>query len=294
MAEGGPTKTLWNTKLRKRGVDEEDYFKAEGGLNNPRRDIDAVLVFDIAPKEDVGSYASWERLETSHSYERRLRVLKCLHAKGLELTQSLSLDQTQWIIRISAPSELLEETAEKMGKKFKTKLKNSQEHTNQGLLSGYAEFRCEKKTEYEMYNTGRFKSIERQKIILYLVEKALGGDCEDYAETKKAENDGLFHLFPTHDPKDIADLNRLWVSAWCSSQPINSVRDYFGEDIGMYFAFLGHYTSCLVPLAMLGVFVKLSQIKFGRDTPLVAIYATAVVVWSTLFLETWKFLAFFL
>jgi len=44
----------------------------------------------------------------------------------------------------------------------------------QGLINGFAEFRCEKKVEYEMSLANRFKSVERQRIILYLIEKALG------------------------------------------------------------------------------------------------------------------------
>ena len=122
---------------------------AEGGLNRVSRDVDVILVFPIGERRDVGKRSTPARLETSNSYERRLRVLKRLHAIGLELTQSLSLDQTQWIIRISAPGELLERTAERMGKKFKTKLKNNSDDTNKGLLNGFAEFRREKKASVE-------------------------------------------------------------------------------------------------------------------------------------------------
>ena len=36
-------------------------------------------------------------------------------------------------------------------------------------------------------------------------------------------------------------------------QPIDEVRDYFGERIALYFCFLGHYTSGLYPLALAGI-----------------------------------------
>ena len=75
----------------------------------------------------------------------------------------------------------------------------------------------------------RFKSVERQRIILYLIEKALGGDCEDYAMTTRARQNGEFHVFPTHDPKTQADLNNEWVNTWWQPQPLDWVREYFGE-----------------------------------------------------------------
>ena len=50
-----------------------------------------------------------------------------------------------------APTGLkyLKRTAERMGKKFKTKLKNNSDDTNKGLLNGFAEFRQEKKASVE-------------------------------------------------------------------------------------------------------------------------------------------------
>jgi hypothetical protein len=40
------------------------------------------------------------------------------------------------------------------------------------------------------------------------------------------------------------------VAPW--DQPIDLIRDYFGEKVGMYFEFLGHYTTWLLPLAIGG------------------------------------------
>lgn len=42
-----------------------------------------------------------------------------------------------------------------------------------------------------------------------------------------------------------------------SSNPTVSPRRYFGEKIGLYFAWLGWYTGMLIPAALVGVFVFL-------------------------------------
>ena len=38
-------------------------------------------------------------------------------------------------------------------------------------------------------------------------------------------------------------------------QPLWLVRKYFGDKVGLYFAWLGFYTGMLVPAAVVGVFV---------------------------------------
>ena len=65
------------------------------------------------------------------------------------------------------------------------------------------------------------------------------------------------HEFPwdpykdNNDNKDATPLDRrkdlhdTWL-VWCKFQPLRKVRDYFGEKIGLYFAWLGMYVLILV------------------------------------------------
>ncbi|GAA6074236.1 anoctamin-1 isoform X4, partial [Tachysurus ichikawai] len=46
-------------------------------------------------------------------------------------------------------------------------------------------------------------------------------------------------------------------SVFYKYQPIGLIRKYFGEKIGLYFAWLGVYTQMLIPASLVGVFVFL-------------------------------------
>ncbi|XP_041442194.1 anoctamin-4 isoform X3 [Xenopus laevis] len=54
-------------------------------------------------------------------------------------------------------------------------------------------------------------------------------------------------------------LFECWASwgVWFKYQPLDLVRRYFGEKIGLYFAWLGWYTGMLFPAAIVGLFVFL-------------------------------------
>ncbi|XP_060741422.1 anoctamin-1 isoform X1 [Tachysurus vachellii] len=74
--------------------------------------------------------------------------------------------------------------------------------------------------------------------------------------------------YPLHDgeidgenaqPNDRKLLYEEWASysVFYKYQPIGLIRKYFGEKIGLYFAWLGVYTQMLIPASLVGVFVFL-------------------------------------
>ena len=79
-----------------------------------------------------------------------------------------------------------------------------------------------------------------------------------------------------------------WSWSW---QPIHEIRDYFGEDCGMYYAWLGTYTSMLFLCMIFGLITGIAQIaQYGSvdKNPLTLGYSVYVGVWSVSFLESWK------
>ncbi|XP_058925426.2 anoctamin-9 [Kogia breviceps] len=71
--------------------------------------------------------------------------------------------------------------------------------------------------------------------------------------------DGVFEAgFPLHKGEE--DLKWKW-ARWINmfqEQPIGDIRNYFGEKVALYFAWLGWYTYMLVPAAVVGLIIFLS------------------------------------
>ena len=43
-------------------------------------------------------------------------------------------------------------------------------------------------------------------------------------------------------------------------QPLNFIKDYYGEKFGFYFAWLIHYTGWLIPIAFIGFILGIVMI----------------------------------
>ncbi|XP_005384300.1 PREDICTED: anoctamin-1 isoform X6 [Chinchilla lanigera] len=92
--------------------------------------------------------------------------------------------------------------------------------------------------------------------------------CGKYGITSLLANGVYSAAYPLHDGDyegDSIEFNdrKLLYEEWASYgvfykyQPIDLVRKYFGEKIGLYFAWLGAYTQMLIPASVVGIIVFL-------------------------------------
>ena len=70
---------------------------------------------------------------------------------------------------------------------------------------------------------------------------------------------------------------------------LDEIRNYYGEEIGFYFAWLSFYTSWLIlpSIAGAGLF-GLQLYAKSLDNPLAAIYAVVMALWATGFIVCWR------
>ncbi|KAM9299553.1 anoctamin-7-like [Gastrophryne carolinensis] len=130
-----------------------------------------------------------------------------------------------------------------------------------------------------------FTNTQRSRILYEILS------CTLYGKRKHAEvgiermlKDGIYTAaFPLHEgPYEMPDyevipeslnprqiLYKYWAcwSQWYKYQPLDHIREYFGEKVAIYFAWLGFYTAWLLPAAIVGTCVFVSGLlTMGSNT----------------------------
>lgn len=86
---------------------------------------------------------------------------------------------------------------------------------------------------------------------------------------------------------------RFFVGAFF--QPLDSIEQYFGEQVTFYFAWLQHCSQHLIVLSLLGCIVSLFQYTSKNwDHPIRPFFAVAVMLWSFRVLVKWRQRSYFL
>lgn len=187
-----------------------------------------------------------------------------------------------------------------------------------------------------------FKDSDRIRMVAYALQQVRIKGEVDISGLLTAS---VFEdLFPLHDgfyknndtsltSGSMLSLRTYLHENWASysnlfkMQPLDEIRDYFGEKVALYFAFIGFYTNWLIPFSLIGLFVMFYglgtykqdtyvqqscslnytlcplcddcpftnassyclpvQITYVFDNPLTLVYAFVVSIWATVFLEFW-------
>ena len=136
-----------------------------------------------------------------------------------------------------------------------------------------------------------FRGVDRLKLIHSII---ISNDkkCAKIDIYKLLEEDCILAYFPLHDIRELGELEKKWLLLFQlpGNQDVDSVKNYFGEKIGMYFLWVGHYTSWLSFAALFGFAVWLNVIiETDSSNPQSRPYFAAFIcIWSSFYLEYWK------
>jgi len=65
-------------------------------------------------------------------------------------------------------------------------------------------------------------------------------------------------------------LTKEWSLSFTKPQPLDRIREYFGEKVALYFAFLGFYTSWLWSASIVGIIVFIFGLAYASSALVLA------------------------
>jgi hypothetical protein len=152
-----------------------------------------------------------------------------------------------------------------------------------------------------------FSAVERQYLLEHMIEQKIRQAVKD----KKLQPKTEVTFFPLHDKDgegscDLLWLREHWVQAlrgqrmrallrvWSNphagtDEPITQVRDYFGDQIAIYFCFLSFYTKWLTYPAVVGLaFQAWTWSTSEEDNFGLVAYCVFICVWAVLMIKFWE------
>jgi len=258
-------------------------------IRNASARWDYVIVFGhVEPPEHMKE----ESKKAQHFMElrkKRRQIIETLKQKsvGLKISKKKSDDGKTMYLLITAPLERLEHEAEQLEMPMKLLAKYG---------GGYAPFQTKVRDRYETDpDDGLFRRTQR----LYLIETIITDVPENGGANLNM--DELIHtkvvskFFPLHQEKRLKELYEGWVrpNNFWRRQPLDMIRTYFGENVSLYFAWVGFYTECLWASSIVGI---ICSILFWIGTHGTSnwgywayiVFGVYLAVWASIFLELWK------
>ncbi|XP_026468140.1 anoctamin-8 [Ctenocephalides felis] len=170
------------------------------------------------------------------------------------------------------------------------------------LGSGLREFSTREVNCFQKCGDSLFTSQERQWLVLQILQALrVGSKDENYANgTILPEGQAILagwqmagiisQVYPLHEAQALGKLQATWVRDVLAPQPLDDICSYFGVKVGLYFAWLGHYTMALCVPALIGSLLWLGLLNCGQTVQDIGyvLFSVFNVIWASLYLEAWR------
>ncbi|GMF43157.1 unnamed protein product [Phytophthora fragariaefolia] len=212
----------------------DEDFERENGYS-----FDYAFVFQVHDE-------SAELTDQQKKFSMRT-ILQHLARGGIETKMFYSADRGHVFCKLRATLERLSKEADRIDYKVEfepTELRKIAE-------AGYEEQNIKKiiiKDEHQVSHRDPYENIFAKfdveprliKLLLNIIKTRGDGGCS-LNISELLRDKCLVAAYPLHDPMELKKLKEKWFSfkfaPW--AQPLSEIKDYFGEKVGLYFAWLG-------------------------------------------------------
>ena len=125
-----------------------------------------------------------------------------------------------------------------------------------------------------------FRSVDRVKLVLSIIKADPNENGAGLVLQKLLKNGIIVGAYPLHDVNELRAVQDRWLNywAWPWNQPFGRIKDYFGEKIGLYFLFLGHYTGSVMVAAAVGLVFWVMTVVQGPNSPAIPVFCVFMSV----------------
>uniref|UniRef100_A0A7S1U4L4 Anoctamin dimerisation domain-containing protein n=1 Tax=Phaeomonas parva TaxID=124430 RepID=A0A7S1U4L4_9STRA len=293
----------------------DKFFKANG------YSYDYVIAMPVYHK-DKGFKGKKKSIQKEIKRYSVRRVAEAIAAAGMEVKLEWSNDFKMVLIKIRAPLKRLKQEGDRINYRVLLNPDNLKRRLEKGVEGKWAGvFYKDEKDEahglyrpfdyiYGPYDTkdedgfqtvyathapsyAIFKSADRIKLIVSILEAPASAQVKG-AGLDLARLDAhqvIDSHFPIHIVRELTTVQKpiMNIAQMPWNMPLEEIRSYFGEKVGLYFAWVAHYTTFLTYAAAAGFITWIDVVI--EDTPnaaLVVFFCFFMAIWATLFLEYWK------
>eukprot|EP00743_Colponemidia_sp_Colp-15_P001983 GILK01002156.1.p1 GENE.GILK01002156.1~~GILK01002156.1.p1 ORF type:complete len:714 (-),score=75.35 GILK01002156.1:101-2242(-) len=205
---------------------------------------------------------------------------------GLSTRQFTSRDKDEIYVKIVADENDLKLQADKQNYRMKLDASIDSKTT----FAAHAPYDRDFNKVFQMYDSHHGKTMFRSLDRIRLVESILTSliNLQMLSHYKLCRG-----VFPLHDMDGLSSLRAQWgnlsLRTLFKRQPVDEIRNYFGEKIGLYYSWLGFYRRWLVLPSIIGfAFFIVQVLKTAHFKEMNFAFCIIIALWGTLFLEFWK------